>query len=255
MKKLYFLIGAVLMVLRVCAEQKPKADVFLRVTSELPMFCTGHCSGIFTVTNTGHVPFVVITDTNRVGNMVRFYRSYEGERQRIEDEHWNISRNIREREVVLSDYHFWLNKKVKSKTLQPGETVMIECPFFVFEDSGMSGGDICKAEMILGSDTWVPVCITPPVGFFLPANHLNQNIDGEFYYAKEGTNLYLYLKTDGKFKRTGEMKLDSKPKQQGDVVTFTSPEGVQKQLNLMDAVQAIRRREIRDIQTEKGSVP
>ena len=199
------------------------------------MFCTGHGSGIFAVTNTGHVPFFVITDTNRVGNMVRFYTSYEGERQRIEDDRWNMDRHIRERETVLGDYHFWLNKKrVRSETLQPGETVTIECPFFVFEDSGMSGGDTCKAEMYLGRDTWVQVCITPPVGLLLPTTHLNQNIDGEFYYAKEGTNQYLYLKTGGKFKRVGDMKLDSTPKQKGDTVTFTSPEGCQKQQRMIN---------------------
>ena len=256
MKKMCFLIGAFFMVLRMCAEQRPNADVFLRITSELPMFCTGHCSGIFTVTNTGPVPFVVITDTNRVGNMVRFYRSYEGERQRIEDEHWNKDRNIREREMVLSDYHFWISKNVKSITLQPGETVTIECPFFVFEDSGMSGGDICKAEMSLGRDTWVPVCITPPVGLLLPTNHLNHNIDDEFYYAKEGTNQHLFLKVDGRFKRVCEIKRDTKPKQEGDTITFTSPEGVQKKIRLVDAKQTIHAREQHDNQkNENGSTP
>jgi hypothetical protein len=171
--------------------------------------------------------------------MVHFYREYEGEQQRIEEQ-LDRNRKNREREEVLRDYRVWLEKMVKTKTIQPGESMTIESPFFDF-DGGC--GDTYKAEIYLGNDTWVQICITPPIGYLKQVDLGIQNGDNAFWYAKEGANQHLYLKMDGEFKRVCEIKRDTKPKHEGDTVTFTSPEGVQKRIKLVDAKQTIHARE------------
>jgi len=82
------------------------------------------------------------------------------------------------------------------------------CPFHAFP--GVSSG-IYKAEAYLGHDTWVPVHITPTLGTLLPIKHDSREPAGDFYYSQEGTNQYLYVKMDDKFKRAGEMSLGSRP--------------------------------------------
>jgi hypothetical protein len=91
-----------------------------------------------------------------------------------------------------------------------------------------------KAEMYLGDDTWVPICIIPTLGTF-HAVSLKKGTSGEnLYYSKEGTNQYLYLKDGNHFKRIGEMKLGGKPKMERGVVSFDAPDGTPKRISPTD---------------------
>ena len=128
------------------------------------------------------------------------------------------------------------------KVLQPGESVSFEYKDIRFiVPLGVHLAGIYKAEMYLGNDTWIPVHITPT----LYTLYTVANNPKDFFYSKEGTNQYLYIKTDGKFKRVGEMKLGSRPEKEKDeeAVTFESPDGVKKKLTRDQARQIIRERE------------
>jgi len=63
-----------------------------------------------------------------------------------------------------------------------------------------------------------------------------------FYYSKETTNQYLYVKTsEGKFKLVNEMKFDTRPEKEKDedAVTFELPDGTKKKLTFEQARQII----------------
>lgn len=246
MKRMFCLLGCVFQVCFLYA-QKPEADVFLRVTNERETFSTmATYKGVFTITNIGLVPFSVVTNVSNMGlasiaDMVYFYRDYDGERKRWEDEHEGGQIKDQQRRQVIENYRNMHEKGVKSKLLRPGESVSVECPAFGFE--GLWYGDIFKADMYLGDDTWEPVCITPTIGIMRPLSKVKGESAVVFYYSKEGTNQYLYLKLDDKFKRICEMKLGSKPKQDKDVVIIESVDGVRKKLTRDAATRIVIDRE------------
>jgi len=165
----------------------------------------------------------------------------------LEDEHWGGKRRKeQERKEVANFYYIAIEKYPECvKTLQPGENVTFESKFCFPVPFGTSG-DLYKAEMYLGHDMWVPVHITPTLGTLYAIKHDSREPAGDFYYSREGTNQYLYLKTeDGKFKRAGEMRLGSKPEKdkKEDTVTFVSPDGTTKRLTRDQARQIVNERE------------
>ena len=228
------------------AENKPQANVSLNVTSRLPISPGEGCSGVFTVENTGEIPFQVVTHSGWSGETTRFYRSGNEEQQQIEDEFWRgKERRKKEREEVASAYYIATEKYSETiKTLFPKETVTFECKKFYFTVSFSSAySELYKAEMYLGNDTWVPVTISPPIGYIRHVDLRESGKDNVFVYAQEGTNQFLYLKTEGKFERIGEMKLASKPKKEETAVTFDAPDGTRKKLTHTEARQIIQERE------------
>jgi hypothetical protein len=145
-----------------------------------------------------------------------------------------------ERVNVAANYHFCIDQKKPHTVLKPGEGITFKCKNFNFNYRFSAPIDIYKAEMYLGDDTWGPVTITPTLGtlFAVPVN--NGKVDGDFYYSKEGANQYLYFKDGGRFKRVGEMKLGSKPRQEQGAVLFDSPDGIRKKFSHAEARQAVR---------------
>jgi len=250
MNKLLATSAIVSLAFFLCAENRPSADVHLRVTSSLPIPPQEGCSGIFTVTNTGTVAFAIVTDKDGSAETTRFYRESDEEHQRVEEERgYGKERKEKERREVKSTYYWGIEKYPETvKTLQPGESVSFECKGFYFTLPSLVLGwaDIYKAEMYLGYDTWTPITISPPIGYIRNVEERESGKDNVFVFAREGTNQFLYLKLeDSKFKRVGEMKLGAKPQkeQDEDAVTFVSPDGETKKLTRDQARQIIRERE------------
>lgn len=216
----------------VYAEQKPNASASLRVTNRLPIAPQEGCCGIFTVKNTGGTAFKVVTDKEWTSVATRFYRVGTEEEQRLEEEHWGgKQRREQERAETANDYYFCIEKNKETKTLQPGESISFECKSFYFTCSFSSPySEIYKAEMYLGEDTWIPVTISPPIGFIRHIDSMESGKNNVFVYAREGTNQFLYFKTGDEFKRVSEMKLKSRPEKgdTDDTVTFELPDGTQK---------------------------
>lgn len=243
MKRILVSLGCVLVVCLASA-QKPQADVLLKIDKEKMSFSTADTyRGVFTITNKGEVPFSVITNVSNMGlagiaDMVYFYRDYDGERKRWEDERGGGQIKDQQRRQVVENYHIMLKNGVKSRLLRPCESVTVECPEFCFE--GLLYGDVFKAEMYLGDGTWAAVCIEPAIGLMKPLVRGKGGREDAFYYSKEGTNQYLYVKKSDGFKRICEIKLDSKPKQDKDVVIFESVDGVTNRLSRDAAERIIR---------------
>jgi len=242
MKKTIMLCGVLLAVPGLCADPKPQADVHLTITDDLPRLGVGvKYNGIFSITNTGSVAFSVVTNKEWSTETTRFYQDGNVEAHRGAAEEWKN----RHRREVTDTRHFVMGRHPEDvKTLQPGESVTFEsiCAFYAVP--GLPSGNY-KAEMYLGENTWVPVRITPTLGTLFPVTY-NGKPTGDFYYSQEGTNQYLYVKTEeGKFKRVGEMKLGSKPLKEKteDTVTFVSPDGATKKLTRDQAREIIRERE------------
>jgi len=245
MKRSYIVFVFFMAAFCMCAREKPRADVFLRVTSELPKWSsdTGY-SGYFSVTNTGTVPFVIITDEEWSGEATRFYREGDGERQLMEDSLGGAAKwKEDERAKIAGNYYFSIDQKKPHATLKPGEGITFYCKTFYFNYRFSAPADIYKAEMFLGYDTWVPVRITPTLGTLFAVSYKKGKPDGDFYYSKEGTNQYLYLKEGGQFKRVGEIKAGSKPKPTEDGVTFNSTDGSTKEITRTTALQIIQKHE------------
>ena len=224
------------------AESKPSAEISLRITSELPLVDpSGKCSGVLSITNIGQIAFNVITDEDYGYGGIHAYRDYAEEKQLLEDNHFGgAQRKAFEREQVKSDYYFRAEKG-GIKTLLPSEGISIKIPFFWFE--GMQG-NVYAAEMFLGHDTWIPIKITPAIGHLIPIGR-DKTSTNRFYYSQEGTNQYLYIKEDDKFKRVGEMKPGSKSKKEEkeDIVTFETPDGATNKFTRDQARQIVRERE------------
>ena len=233
----------------VCAEPKPKAEAHLRITDDLPklrVHPSDGYSGVFSVTNTGEVAFIVITDSEWA-DATRFYQEGDEEKQRYEDEYGRgKQRREEERAWARRLYEGVVQKyPASTKVLQPGESISFEYKDFTFLlPYGVPGG-VYKAEMYLGNDAWAQIYITPTLYTLGAVSWNKDKTPGDFFYSKEGTNQYLYVKTDGKFKRVGEMKLGSRPEKEKDeeAVTFESPDGVKKKLTREQARQIIRERE------------
>jgi len=246
MKKLMPMCAIVSVALCVCAEQKPNASVSLNVTSRLPISPSEGCSGIFTVKNTGEVPFVVVTDAEWSAVAIWFYREGNEEQQRIEEKRGYMKQwKERGRAEVASNYKSCIAKNKATKVLQPSESITFYCNKFYFDGMPSTPSTIYKAEMYLGNDTWIPVTISPPIGFIRYVDSKEWNKDNVFVYALEGTNQYLYVKAGDEFKRVGEMKLDSTPKREREenAVTFELPDGTRKKLTHTEARQIIQERE------------
>ena len=249
MKRMIMLSGIMSVTCNALASPLPKADVYFRITDDLPKLQTHPAlwyNGIVAVTNTGEIAFIVVTDKEWSGETIRFYREGTEEEQCLEDKLWR-GKNQREREegrkAAINDFYICIEKNKAMLTLQPGENVSFECQC-VFKYQLGSPSKIYKAEMYLGHDTWVPVHITPTLGTLLPVPY-NGKSDGTFYYSQEGTNQYLYAKEGEKFKRVAEMKLKSTPLKEDkeDIVTFQSPDGTKKTLTREQAAEIIRERE------------
>ena len=244
MKKLLSMSVAISMFFCSLAESKPKAEAHFRVTDDLPKqgaLRDGY-SGVFSVTNTGEIAFIVITDKEWSGEAVRFYREGDEEWQRLDDE-FGQGKQKREqgRKVALDDYYLCIEKNKEMTKLQPGESISFDC-IGVFKAPLGAPGNIYKAEMYLGNDTWVPVHITPTLGTLFAVSFKDGKPTGDFYYSQEGTNQWLYVKTDDdKFKRVSEMKLDSKPQKakEENAVTFEALDGTKKKLTREQARQII----------------
>ena len=235
----------VILMTKVCiyAKEKPCADVFLKVTCDLPKWSsdTGY-SGYFSVTNTGTVPFVVITDEEWSGETTRFYREGDGEAQRMEDALGGAKKwKENERAKIVANYYFCIDQKKPHTILMPGEGITFHCKMFYFNYRFSAPIDIYKAEMFLGNDTWVPICITPTLGSLFAVSYKKGKPDGDFYYSKEGTNQYLYLKDGNQFKRIGKMKVGAKPKLTEDGIIFGSVGGGTQKITRTTAVQIIQK--------------
>lgn len=245
MKQTFITCGAMLIAFNLCAESKPRAEAHFRVTDDLPKLhleaTTWYC-GVFSVSNTGDVAFVIVTDKMLFCEAARFYREGTEEQQRVEEGLGRAGpRREAERKKAENEYYYCLEEKVPTKTLQPGQSISFECDCFFRMQFGTPVG-VYKAEMYLGHGTWIPVHITPTLGTLFPVEMDKKGTSmGDFYYSPEGTSQYLYVKTgDGKFKRAGEMKLGSNPKKEGeDAVTFESPDGTKKKLTRERARQII----------------
>ena len=239
------MFGIISMVFSLNAESKPKADVYVRVTDELPKLWTGTTplyNGILSVTNTGEQAFIVFTDDTYLGDTIRFYQEGNEDQQRVEDALGRTKqRREEDRQEVSGDYYYYLEKKESTKILQPGENITLKCKFY-FRLPFSSPGGIYKGEMYLGDDTWVPVHITPTPSVLVPLEYDRGKPVGDFYYAKEGTNKWLYVKTDdGTFKRVREMKLGAKPQKEKEenAVTFEALDGTREKLTSEQARQII----------------
>ena len=242
MKRLLSMCTTVVFVFCGHAENKPNASVHLRITSRLPIAPEEGCSGVFTVKNTGDMPFKVLTAKGWSGETTRFYRGGNEEQQQEEDEfRRGKERRKSEREEVASNYDWGIEEYPETvKTLQPNETVSFECNKFYFTVSFSSPySELYKAEMYLGDDVWVPVEISPPIGYIRHVDLRDAGKDNVFVYAQEGTNQYLYVKTGDEFKRVSEMKLGAKPQKEKEenAVTFELPDGTKKKLTVTEARQ------------------
>jgi len=241
-----------LTVFSLCAGPKPKADAHLRITGDLPKLKitpTLYYDGVFSITNTGDVAFVIVTDKDWSGETTRFYEEGDEEQQRLEDEFGRgTQRREEERREVTDFYHHVIEKYPELvKTLQPGESSTFESKF-VFRLPFNTPAGIYKAEMFLGGNTWIPVNITPTLGMLFPIERDKKGMPaGTFYYSQEGTNQYLYVKEGDKFKRASEMKLKSRPEKddKDGAVTFDTPDGSKKRLTQEQARQVIHEREQR----------
>jgi len=242
--------GVVLTACSAYSDVKPKADVHLRVTDELPkprIFNKGY-SGVFSVTNTGEVAFTIVTDKEWSAETTRFYQEGTEEEQRAFENTHGMGSQLKEKErrEVRGNYEFGIREYPETaKTLQPGESISFRCEnFFILPAFGAPAG-FYKAEMYLGHDTWVPVHIAPTLGTLYAIKHDSREPAGDFYYSQEGTNQYLYVKVDDKFKRVGEMKLKSTPRKEGkeNTVTFETPDGETKKLTRDQAREVVRERE------------
>jgi len=249
MKKMVMLCGIMLAMLNLSANPKPKAEAHFRVTEDLPKLLTGAVlwyDGIFSVTNTGDIAFVVVTDKEWSGETILFYREGTEEQQRLEDEYRGGKRwREQMRKAAIDDFYICVEKNKAMTTLQPGESISFECRC-VFKHQLGAPASLHKAEMYLGHDTWVPVHITSILGVLHPtAWGKDGKAAGDFYYSKMGTNQYLYVKVDDKFKRVGEMKLGARPEKEKDedAVTFVSPDGATKKLTRDQARQIVHERE------------
>ena len=242
MRKLLSVCATISLALGVCAENKPNASVSLHVTSRLPIAPGEGCSGVFHVKNTGDVPFVVVTDDGWSSATTWFYREGNEEQQRIEEVRGFVKQwKERGRAEAASCYYFGIKSNKAAKTLQPNETVTFECKKFYFDAMPSTPSTIYKAEMYIGNNTWVPVEISPPIGFIRNVDLREAGKDNVFVYAQEGTNQFLYLMTDDKFVRVGEMKLDSTPQKEKEenAVTFEALDGTKKKLTREQARQII----------------
>lgn len=243
MNRSYIMFVLLMTTFCIVAKEKPRADVFLRVTSDLPKWSsdTGY-SGYFSVTNTGTVPFVIITDEEWSGEVTWFYREGDGEQQLMEDLLGGATKwKEEERAKIADNYYFSIDRKKPHTILKPREGITFYCKTFYFNYRFSAPIDIYKAEMFLGSDTWVPVHITPTLGTLFAVSYKKGKPDGDFYYSKEGTNQYLYLKDDNKFKRIGQIKIGSKPKIIEDGVVFNSPDGSTNEITRTAALQIIQK--------------
>ena len=246
MKELLTMSIIVSLVCCLYAENKPKADVYLSVTGDFPKFETStKYSGFFSVTNIGEVAFTVVTHEEWSSETTWFYQEGTEEQERISVYHGGKTQKEQDRAWVMSAYNIGIERYPETvKTLRPGESITFACRDFVFLCHFGAFGGIYKAEMYVGNDTWLPVHITPSLGNFIPVFN-NERKLGDFYYSQEGTNQYLYIKTDGEFKRVSEMKLGLSPVQEGeDAVKFISPSGdFWQKLNRTQAKQIIHERE------------
>ena len=247
MKKLLLMCTVAAWVFCLYAENKPNASVHLRVTNRLPIRPQDGCSGVFTVTNIGKEAFQVFTGNGRSDWTMRFYRESDDPQQQDDKEkRHEKQREARERRDVVNLYHIAIEKYPEDiKTLRPMESTFWECDNIYFTLSLSSWSNIYKAEMYLGDDTWVPVTISPPIGYIRHVDLSESDKDNVFVFAQEGTNQFLYLKTEGEFKRVGEMALKSTPKKvdKENAVTFVSPDGKLKKLTREQAAEIIRERE------------
>ena len=240
--------GIMLTAFNLYSEAQPKADAYFRVTDELPKYKDwGWYNGILSVTNTGGIAFAVVTDRGWSGEAVRFYQEGDEKQQRVEEERGRVrQRREQERAWALDAYNISIEKYPETvKTLQPGESVSFECKV-VFQLPFDVPGGVYKAEMYLGHDTWVSVHITPTLGTLYALEWgKDGKPTGNFYYYQAGTNQYLYVKVEEKFKRVAELKLDSRPEKKKDeeTVTFQSPDGTRKTLTREQAAEIIRERE------------
>ena len=254
MKRMMILCGMVLSTLNLYSEPKPKAEAHFRVTDDLPKFPTSPViwwNGIFTVTNTGEVAFVVVTDKEWSGETIRFYLEGTEEQQLVEEARGNAKqRRDTERKEALDAFYICEKQNKAMTILQPSESISFECRCIFRRPFGAPGG-FYKAEMYLGRDTWGPVHITPMLGVLHPTVWgKDGKPTGDFYYSRMGTNKYLYVKMEDKFKRVGEIKLNSTPlKEEGeDAVTFELPNGAKRKLTLEQAQKIVRDREQQDRQ-------
>jgi hypothetical protein len=251
-RMLVAICGIALTMLNGYSEPKPKADVYVRITDDLPKLVTGvmlYYNGILSVTNTGEIAFVVVADERCVGGTIFFYQESDNEeiQRNYEAAHGGQGKRWREeeRKEVSEDYYSYIKEKLATVTLQPGENIALKCKFD-FRRLPDAPTGVYKGEMYLGQDTWVPVHITPTPSVLGPVDWDRGKPTGDFYYAKEGTNQYLYIKMDdGKFKRAGEMKIGSRPQKEREenAVTFESPDGAKKKLTHAEARQIIQERE------------
>jgi len=248
MKKMIMLCGIISLALASYAQPKLNADAHFKITDNLPKYGGGWWyNGVLSVTNTGEGTFVIVTDKEWAGETIRFYQvGTKEEQQALENTHgWGREIRTQERKEALDGFYISVEKNKAMTTLQPGESVSFECRGCFKLQHGAPGG-FYKAEMYLGHDTWVPVHITPTLGtLYAVAWGKDGKPTGDFYYSQEGTNQYLYVKVDDKFKRAGEMRLGSKPVKEKaeDAVTFESPDGTTKKLTRDQARQIVNERE------------
>ena len=252
-RMLVAMCGIAVTMINAYSEPTPKADVYVRITDDLPKLQTEVMlwwHGLLSITNTGEVAFIVVADERCVGRTIFFYHESDNEviQRNYDAAHGGQGKRWREeeRKEVSEDYYDDIEKKIATATLQPGESIVLKCKFYFRRPLDAPTG-IFKGEMYLGQDTWVPVrSITPTPSVLGPVDWDRGKPTGDFYYAKEGTNQYLYVKMDdGKFKRAGEMKVGSQPRKEREenAVTFESPDGTRKKLTHTEAKQIIQERE------------
>jgi len=249
MKQVLAIVCGIVTGFHLYAEVKPKAEIHLRITCDLPKLRwhppVGY-SGVITVTNTGEIAFTVVTDENW-SDANRFYQEGDSEWQRQYNEsEMGKQRRDKDREWAKKLYAGVIQQYPDSaKVLQPGESFSFEHKNIIFGITPSMPSGVCKAEMYLGHDTWEPVHITPTI-YRLTAMPLSKGQkEASFYYSKEGANQYLYVNTGEKLKRVSEIKLDSIPEKEkeSDVVTFELPDGTRKKLTHAEARQIIQERE------------
>ena len=254
MKKMMILCGIMLSMFNLYSEPNPKADAHFRVTDEIPKLQTEAIlwwNGVFTVTNTGDIAFVVVTDKEWSGEAIRFYREGTEEQQRVEEARGVVKqRREAERREAMDAFYICEQQNKAMTTLQPGKSISFECRC-TFQVPFGSPGTLYKAEMYLGHDTWVPVHIASTLGVLHPtAWGKDGKAAGDFYYSRMGTNKYLYVKMEDKFKRVVEVKLESSPlkEKDEDAVTFELPNGAKRKLTRDQAQKIVRDREQQDRQ-------
>ena len=242
MRQVIVILGILSAGVNLYSEPKPKAEGHLRIIDDLPQLKRNNTAGyrgIISITNTGEIAFAVITD-EEWSEAIRFYQEGDEETQRLFDEfRGGNRRRENDRQFARRVYEGVVEKYPDStKILQPGKGISFEYKNIVFGVPYGTPAGVYKAEVYIGYDTWVPVHITPTLyTLFAVANNPE-----DFFFAKEGTNQWLYVKTDdGKFKRVSEMKPGSKPEKEKDenTVTFELPDGTKKQLTREQARQII----------------